>query len=90
MLRIKDSVNLNELEKFGFKYNEEFDCWDYKRNIDDFGGLKTFCMIHIYCQEREIYCSMYIGCNEPHDTTRNINVDNVIFNLTQAGFVEMV
>lgn len=90
MLRIKKEIDLKELEKFGFKYNKEFDCWDYKRNYDELNGLKTFNIIHIYSQEREIYCSMYIGCNEAHDTTREINIDKVIFNLTQAGLVEKV
>ena len=90
MLRIKKEIDLKELEKFGFKYNKEFDYWGYKRNCDEWNGLKTFNIIHIYSQEREIYCSMYIGCNEAHDTTRTINIDNVIFNLTQAGLVEKV
>lgn len=89
MLKIKESVDLKELEKFGFTYNKDFDCWEYKRNFDNFNGLRTFCMVHIY-QEREIYCSMYIGCNEPHDTTREINIYDVLFNLIQAGLVEKV
>ena len=90
MLKIKDNVDLKELEKFGFKYNESFDCWDYKRNFDGYMGLTTYSMIHIYSQERELYCSMYIGCNESHDTTREIDIEDVIFDLIQARLVEKV
>lgn len=88
MLRIKKKIDLKELEKFGFEYNESFDCWDYKSNFDGYVGLTTYNMIHIYSQEREIYCSMYIGCNERHDTTREIDIDDILFDLIEAGFVE--
>lgn len=35
MLKIKDNVDLEELEKFGFKYNEELNHW-YKHCIGTF------------------------------------------------------
>lgn len=30
MLKIKDNVDLNELEKFGYKYDDFNECWDNK------------------------------------------------------------
>ena len=90
MLKIKDNIDLKELEKFGFVYNGYLDCWDFKSNFEENAGLTTYNMIHIFLQEREIYCSMYIGCNERHDTTRGFNIDNILFDLISAGLVERV
>lgn len=37
MLKIKDNVDLKELEKFGFKYDEELEIW-YKHCIGTLTG----------------------------------------------------
>ncbi len=61
MLKIKDSVDLKELEKFGFVYNDDLgqyivniinepltiNCWNRKINIIDYGILTENILVEI-------------------------------------------
>ena len=86
IVKVREDFELEGLEKYGFKFNENFDCWDYKGDFSGYRGLTTYFMIHIYRQERELFCSMYIGCNESHDTTREIDI-SVLYDLVKDGVV---
>ena len=90
VLRIKEEIDLRELEKYGFEYSETLDSWFLKRGIDNGLGLLTYSCIHIHKDYREICCGMYINCNEYHDTVRDFELDKVIYRLTVAGMVEEV
>ena len=93
MLKIKDNVDLRELEKFGFKpkYNEDTGeiCAYQKKCEKDVGGLlititETTSLIRIY--------RVFIGKN----TEWRINKYNdyfdidTLYDLIQAGLVEKV
>ena len=43
MLKIKDNVDLKELEKYGFKYLEVFGCW---QRVIEFGRVITATSIY--------------------------------------------
>ena len=72
MIKIKDNTDLKELEKFGFKNNEEF----YEIG-ELFRGL-----IEIPIKSR--YLEIYYCEN------MKIDIEDIIFELTQAGLVEKV
>ena len=76
MLKIKDDVDLNELEKFGFKYNNYTGKYEYK--------YSGYAYIYINIWNREIYLE-YL-----EDTLGKYihPLDNVIFDLIQDGLVE--
>lgn len=73
MLKIKDNIDLKELEKFGFDFIE-------RNNEYRFFGTEQ---IIVMCKNRHIYVedtgSFGIVEDEPLD---------ILFNLIQAGFVE--
>lgn len=77
MLKIKDSVDLKELEKFGLKFNEENGRYEYiERNIDG----ETYIFINswnkkILFVQRKNYDNV---CLE------------ILYDLIQAGLVEKV
>ena len=77
MLKIKDNVDLKELEKFGF---EKFDDYYLFQNgcDDDFIYYYDTIKIDLYCKELEI-CSV-----------NNKNIDDKVFDLIEAGLVEKV
>ena len=79
MLKIKDNVDLKELEKFGFKLSKTYGAEVYKNRLKSTNGI---CYLMIMPVSRELRIdtdsSMYI-----------IGLD-VIFDLTQAGLVEKV
>ena len=84
MLKIKDDVNLRELEKFGFTYNGGSECYVDNRK-DSF--------ISIYTEDREIVID--INDNLPvsiYDTFAEDKekAKNKLFDLIQAGLVEKV
>lgn len=88
MLKIKDSVDLKELEKFGFKYENGNNPYYYKEIALD--EINTF-EFHVWDAKRII--ELYIEDQE--DETLNIDkwVDDefdFIFDLIQAGLVEKV
>lgn len=84
MLKIKDNVDLKELEKFGFEYEEPV----YQKKISKTG--KEFIYCDIYAESsREI--DIYIG-DDIDDNPRDdcpINVD-VLYDLIKADLVEKV
>lgn len=77
MLKIKDSVDLKELEKFGLKFNEKNGRYEYiERN---YGG-ETYIFINswnkkILFVQRENYDNICLG---------------ILYDLIQAGLVEKV
>jgi hypothetical protein len=83
MLKIKDNVDLKDLEKFGFKYKD--------KTIEED-------IIHPYYQNEDVYISVEkTKCYNKRELLfdgRNYwdipSVPNVIFDLIQAGLVEKV
>ena len=58
MLKIKDNIDLKELEKFGFIYFEDNDCKEYRYKIDCSEMLEVTIetrIIHLYIDD-EYYC----------------------------------
>ena len=91
MLKIKDNVSLKELEKFGFKYDDEFGVgiyvksrW-YEEEANDFiyGKFKqSFSKrIALFEKDRKILDSYSSQTKMDYDT---------LFDLIQAGLVEKV
>lgn len=77
MLKIKDNVDLKELEKFGFEKRE--DNYLFANGYDDdFISYYDTIEIDLYCREFHI-CSV-----------NNKNIDDKLFDLIQAGLVEKV
>lgn len=98
MLKIKDSVSLSELEKFGFEHNVEykFYCWrkeDNKKNSlvkSGFSNIETETYILINEEDRELYCCLGIITDGLNDTTRDVFGLEVLFDLIKADLVEKV
>ena len=91
MLKIKDNISLKELEKFGFKYDDEFGVgiyvksrW-YEEEANDFiyGKFKqSFSKrIALFEKDRKILDSYSSQTKMDYDT---------LFDLIQAGLVEKV
>ena len=92
MLKIKDNVDLKELEKFGFKYDDEFGVGmyvkskHYEKEVND----------PIYGKSNELFSDRICIFED----TRKIITDNyslqnkmdydTLFDLIQAGLVEKV
>lgn len=77
MLKIKDNIDLKELEKFGFKEREDF--------------YLLYCMNILACgvrkSNRKIYRYMYtLGGADYND----FDIFDLLFDLIQAGLVEKV
>lgn len=78
MLKIKDNVDLKELEKFGFKYKPNTKMWHegylYEDKTDD-----------------NVYPCMrcFIFYSDRHIITNSIHID-ILYDLIQAGLVEKV
>lgn len=81
MLKIKDNVNLKELEKFGFKKEKEEEVYTYY----DYLGIDADCKINMYVsgETREIATEIdeYVNSYEMHDE---------MYDLITAGLVEKV
>lgn len=84
MLKIKDEVDLKELEKFGFKNKEPGFKNCYIKNIDytDYEYNK----IYIMKSNRLIRLGHY---QDEYGATDTLNLD-IIYDLIQAGLVEKV
>ena len=91
MLKIKDNVDLKELEKFGFKYDDEFDVgmyvksrW-YEEEVNDpvYGKSKQSFedRIALFDEDRILIDSYSLQVRMDYDT---------LFDLIQAGLVEKV
>lgn len=92
MLKIKDNVDLKELEKFGFEYDDYLE--EYVKSIN---SLKTKGMFvpHVHTGEifikkdgtiYDVISNNYWGVENEHKEA----VDKVIQDLIQAGIVEEV
>ena len=75
MLKIKDNVDLKELEKFGFEKNSFY----YKKI-----GRSSFIDI-----DADKIISLYVGCKDVHLVILEKQLD-ILFDLIQAGLVEKV
>lgn len=78
-LRIKQNVDLKELEKFGFKHREG-KSYEYIRELDN----KT--AYRIYTTKKHAYIQIEIF--EPMVIAKG--VQNILYDLIQAGLVEKV
>lgn len=74
MLKIKDNVDLKELEKFGFKHEESSTYNEYIFTNED-------CIIYIDCKDRILSMT-----EREYDIV--FVVPSVIYDLIQAGLVE--
>ena len=76
MLKIKDTVGLKELEKFGFKFYEkgEYSCW---------------C---IGCMEHGLYIAIYSNrkIEVDEESSGELEPMDILYDLIQAGLVEKV
>ena len=79
MLKIKDNVDLKELEKFGFVYNKFYNA--YQKQI-----YESDCNL-IVDADRVIYHENY-STADMNGIARELAV--AIFDLIQAGFVEKI
>lgn len=79
MLKIKDNVDLKELEKYGFEYSEEErNYWKYTF-LDRYGAEKQY---WVDIDTRTIEFSV--------DTATILKYDNTIYDLIIDGLVEKV
>lgn len=94
MLKIKDNVDLKELEKFGFfKSNEKVNGWTYEfEPLADY----NFCednYAYLYVKEFEYDCetksNRELELTITQDDECSYNFD-VLFDLIQSGLVEKV
>ena len=83
MLKIKDNVDLKELENFGFKYAQT--------NMDKY--------LYVYYLDNEFDLTIYendkilrLGCCPIEDTTSYADTDylDILFDIIQNGLVEKV
>ena len=85
MLKIKDNIDLKELEKFGFEFSNSWhmSCWNYSGE-----DIWTVYSIDIVPSTRELDCKI---CTGDEDCSVNITgLPNILFDLIQAGLVEKV
>jgi hypothetical protein len=93
MLKIKDNVDLKELEKFGFKYRERWydngpesednsSFYELDLDLDDNRSYAVVC-----CYTREIFIPTSLYGVLP---TRCLENMDWLYDLIQAGFVEKV
>lgn len=79
MLKIKNEVNLKELEKFGFEQISSF--W-YAKNIFEDGGDTITISVNTETRDIQLSWSSY---GNSISFTYNLNI---LFDLIQAGLVE--
>lgn len=80
-LRIKDNVDLKELEKFGFKYKNEYDDF-YELDLKD---NRTYIIVDTKDREIGICTSLYGDLPAQY-----INNIDIIYDLMKAGLIEKV
>ena len=78
MLKIKDGVDLSELEKFGFTYNESNGTYVLEY-FDVFKQIKRY-SLYISANKRSIESFVFIYYREMY----------ILYDLIQAGLVEKV
>lgn len=92
MLKIKDSVDLKELEKFGFFSSFEYET-DYSEDFEfentmiyEMGHSRRGQFYFILIDKSSLVMSVY--ATEPDGSGSDIAMSDVIFDLIQAGLVE--
>lgn len=75
MLKIKDDLDLKELEKFGFALEYYLDCWAWTKKYKRGKHYEEY--INIWTKDRQIQCC-------------GIEILDTIYDLIQAGYVEKV
>ena len=81
MLKIKDNVDLKELEKYGFK-RSDFDKYEKLYEFDDY---KIDIYIDLWDRTRTLNIQ-----NDNYDCDFTCLIPNVIYNLIKDGLVEKV
>ena len=84
MLKIRDGIDLKELEKFGFKRNKN-DYYRCRRN-DYYLNISQGVSISIMSDTRWIMLDSIKGFHREHE----IVYQNILFDLIQANMVEKV
>lgn len=84
MLKIKDDVDLKELEKFGFKKMAIEKQPEFTEYI-----LECSCRLTVY-GENYPHLSDYIFCRRLKTQSATVGDIDVLFDLIQAGYVEKV
>jgi hypothetical protein len=88
MLKIKDNVDLKELEKFGFKKEEDHDIIYYlKENIYD--NNMEYADFKVEDHNRIIKMNLFKK-DKMNYPLFDVNQDDTIFDLIQSGLVEKV
>ena len=100
MLKIKDNVDLKELEKFGFRYwgviwscddfsSVELSCYSFDFDLTDYlTETESICLLKINPLTREI--TEFIDDKFRHYTQiNNVRIEK-LFDLIEAGLVEKV
>ena len=93
-LKIKDNVNLEELEKFGFEITKNHwetlgeDCFEAVKTIYNDNVLKICIIVH----ERDIFSRVEVNCDD--NGYGYYNHEDIClttyYDLIQAGFIEKV
>lgn len=88
MLKIKDSVNLKELEKFGFKENENGLYYEKKFSAVCYDGEEEH-EILIYKSKRNIVLEIMNNDYTYHSFDEELGrIEDTLYDLTTAGYVE--
>lgn len=96
MLKIKDNVDLKELEKYGFDFNEdeETDCFGdkiYELNNSYFtylgGGGRRGQEYYLFVNEAR---ELRVYSSKPEGSGTDTNIFFVLFDLIEDGLVEKV
>lgn len=85
MLKIKDKVDLKELEKFGFKYDEEYNLYETYILKEERYNCHFIITITISLDNRLIY----VDFDTEYLLNGLISVD-ILYDLIESGLVEKV
>ena len=93
MLKIKDNVDLKELEKFGFRYNEE--TCAYTRLVDKNNIIKKQCFVSVVSKINSINIGLipkviYLCTPFSISTFEENSFEYIIDDLIKSGLVEKV
>ena len=83
MLKIKNNVNLKELEKYGMKYNGGSECY-----VDDY----VYSYLTIYTTDKEVIIDANYGSFDNFKGRKKIydNAMSILYDLIKADLVEKV
>lgn len=94
MLKIKDNVDLKELEKYGFEYSESknMNLWSKTINYYPLGDNTPCCRYYldINAENRHIYNSIFGLTYQGKTDHHNIEFLDDLYDLIQDGLVEKV